>query len=272
MSPPEKKQKTDSYTLYYWPGIPGRGEYIRLAFEYAGVPYTEKLNGNTLMSTLRNPSKIGHPPHFAPPALELPSGKVISQTTAILNHIAPKLGLAGELGSKLAGEEQLSAEDRERAEEERSTVNQLVLTGMDLCVEAHDVHHPIASSKYYEEQKDAALERSESFRAERMPAFLTHFEKVLSTNPATMDSERTFLVGAKTTTADLVLFHVVDGLLFAFPRRMAVLKKGGKYDDVFALHERVAGEEGIKEYIASGRRKKFSNGLFRHYPELDGEK
>jgi glutathione S-transferase len=27
------------YTLHYWGGIPGRGEFMRLAFEHAGVPY-----------------------------------------------------------------------------------------------------------------------------------------------------------------------------------------------------------------------------------------
>lgn len=65
--------------------------------------------------------------------------------------------------------------------------------------------------------------------------------------------------------------QVVDGLLFAFPRRLAVVKESGEYDSVFALYERVKGEQGIKEYIASGRRQAFSVGLFRHYEELDGE-
>ena len=29
------------YELFYWPGIQGRGEFIRLAFEDAGVPYDD---------------------------------------------------------------------------------------------------------------------------------------------------------------------------------------------------------------------------------------
>ncbi|KZT00497.1 glutathione S-transferase-like protein [Laetiporus sulphureus 93-53] len=271
MSPPEKKARNAGYTLYYWPGIPGRGEYIRLAFEYAGIPYTENLNPETLESTIHDASKVGHPPHFAPPMLELPSGHTISQTPAILNHIAPKLGLAGALGSKLATGEGLTEEEREKAEEERSAVNQLVLTALDVNNEAHDVHHPIASSKYYEEQKEAALERAADFRASRIPKFLAHFENVLTTNPATADGERTYLIGKQTTTADLVLFHVMDGLLFAFPKRMAAVNKSKEYDHVFKLHKRVARENGIKEYIASGRRQKFSMGLFRHYKELDGD-
>jgi glutathione S-transferase len=32
---------THPYELYYWPGIQGRGEFIRLALEHAGVPYVD---------------------------------------------------------------------------------------------------------------------------------------------------------------------------------------------------------------------------------------
>lgn len=52
---------------------------------------------------------------------------------------------------------------------------------------------------------------------------------------------------------------------------MAALKDSGKYDEVFALKERIEDENGIKEYLASGRRNKYGMGIFRHYEELDGE-
>lgn len=241
-----------------------------------------------LLPTITNASKVGHPPHFAPPALELPSGRMLSQTAVILNHIAPKLGLAGALGSTVVKSD-LSEAEREKAEEERSTVSQLVCTALDVNNEAHDVHHPIAVSKYYDDQKAAARERAADFRANRIPKFLTHFENVLTSNPATKEGEQTYLVGKQTTTADLVLFHVstlrtsrpadtdsaavqvLDGLLFAFPERMGVLEESGKHKHVFALHQRVQGEKGIKEYIASGRRQPFSDGLFRYYKELDAK-
>ena len=63
--------------------------------------------------------------------------------------------------------------------------------------------------------------------------------------------------------------QVLDGNTFAFPKCMASLKKSGKYDNVFALKERVEAEPGIKEYLASGRRQAYSMGIFRHYEELD---
>lgn len=43
------------------------------------------------------------------------------------------------------------------------------------------------------------------------------------------------------------------------------------YPLVFALHERVSNEKGIKEYLASERRLPFGMGVFRYYEELDGE-
>lgn len=111
-----------------WPGNPGRGEHVRLAFEYAGVPYAEFEDPSQLLSVITDAKKVGGTPHFAPPALKLPSGTFLSQTPAILNHIAPKLGLAG----KKEGAD---------PEELRSLVNQLVLTALDLnnevCV--HDL-------------------------------------------------------------------------------------------------------------------------------------
>ena len=30
-----------AYELFYWPGIQGRGEFVRLALEEAGAPYVD---------------------------------------------------------------------------------------------------------------------------------------------------------------------------------------------------------------------------------------
>jgi len=35
----ESKMSKHEYTLHYHGGIPGRGEFVRLAFEYTGTPY-----------------------------------------------------------------------------------------------------------------------------------------------------------------------------------------------------------------------------------------
>jgi len=251
-----------NYILHYWYGIPGRGEFVRLAFEYTNTPYKNSTDNTTLLPTVKNP-KVGAP-HFAPPCLELPCGRYISQTAAILSYLAPKLGLDGT--SDIQGSE----DDKAIV---RAQVLQLVMTALDLNNEVHDVHHPISPGAYYEEQKEEAAKRAVSFRADRMTKYLGHFQSVLLSNAANKEGSGPYLVGTKTTIADLVLFQMIKGLYFAFPRRTKALKASGEYDLVFKLHERVAAEPRIAEYLKSDRAQAFSNhGIFRHYPELDGEK
>ena len=66
-----------------------------------------------------------------------------------------------------------------RDEAGRLWTHQLQLTIADFLVEVHDVHHPIASSLYYEDQKKEARRRSEIFIAERIPKFMNYFERVI---------------------------------------------------------------------------------------------
>ena len=59
-------------------------------------------------------------------------------------------------------------------------------------------------------------------------------------------------------------------LFFAFPKEMAALKESGRFPMLFEkLYPGVKEEKGIKEYLASDRRKPYGMGIFRHYPELD---
>ncbi|KAI9099843.1 hypothetical protein DFS34DRAFT_684868 [Phlyctochytrium arcticum] len=245
----------ESYTLHYWPEIPGRGEYIRLAFESSGVKFTDNTDVPQLQKLCMS-LNAGHPPHFACPILEISTdGKshYISQTPAILAYLAPKLGLLGKTEGLSPAEHQIY----------QAHINQLTFTILDLSNETHDTHHPVAVADYYEDQKAEAKRRADDFRANRAPKFLKYFNLTIEGNKA--GKER--LVGDKTTVADLTLFQVIDGLKFAFPRYMASLEKKGDYKHVFALHQEIATE--LKGYLGSERRRKFSNGLFRHYDELD---
>src|SRR5690349_21517155 len=119
------------YELYYWPGIPGRGEFIRLAFEDAGVAYDDvgRRSMPALMRALE-PSGDALTP-FALPVLhhETKSGVVVvSQVAAILQYVAPKIGVVP------------------RDESLRLRAHQIQLTITDLLAEVHDTHHPIGSS------------------------------------------------------------------------------------------------------------------------------
>ncbi|MDP6173513.1 MAG: glutathione S-transferase, partial [Rhodospirillales bacterium] len=85
------------YELYYWPGIQGRGEAVRLALEEAGADYVDVArgsgkNGVPAMLKLLNGKKVPYPP-FAPPFLK--AGKLlIGQTANILMYLGPRHGLA----------------------------------------------------------------------------------------------------------------------------------------------------------------------------------
>ncbi|WFD02526.1 glutathione transferase [Malassezia obtusa] len=228
------------YCLYYWPQIPGRGEFVRLAFARAKVAFSE-VNDISTLQQLTSPQegKTGVPPHLAVPILEVQNGAnrfYLSQTPAILHYLAPKLGLDGE-------------QPGVDPEVTRSQVLQLALTGLDWAVEAHDVHHPIGVMLYYEEQKDEALRAAQAFRSERIPKF----------------AKTCRLLGTKTSIADLVLFQVLEGLHFAFPHAMEKLASSTPQLGQF---RRELSDE-LRAYLESPERRAFNDGLFRHYPELD---
>lgn len=237
-----------SYELYYWPDIPGRGEFVRLALEDAGCPYVDMArqpDGMRRMTELMDDPAVVRPP-FAPPFLK-DGERVIGQTAAILAHLGPRLSLAPE------------------AFEDRLWVHQIQLTIADLVAEAHDTHHPLGVDLYYEDQKPEAARRAKSFREQRIPKFLGWFEAILARNPAGDQ----WLFGDAGTYADLSLFHTVEALRYAFPKATArALKQTPR---VASLAERTPERPGIKAYLISGRRLPFNeDGVFRHYPELDG--
>jgi len=234
-----------AYELYYWPTIQGRGEFVRLALEEAGADYIDAARESEGVAVmLRMMEHAEHPP-FAPPFLK-DGETVIGQTAAILLYLGARHGLAPK--DPAGG----------------LWTHQIQLTIGDFVAEAHDTHHPVAVSLYYEDQKEEALRRAKEFRHNRIPKFLGWFETVLARNP----SGGRHLVGRTLTYVDLSLFQVVEGLAYAFP--MATAGALTKAPLVAALHDAVAERPRIKAYLASPRRIPFNEeGLFRRYPELD---
>ncbi|MEO8037720.1 MAG: glutathione S-transferase family protein [Betaproteobacteria bacterium] len=236
------------YELYYWPGIPGRGEFVRLALEAAGADYVDvaRLSGRgkgvRAMLGLMNDAVLSQPP-FAPPFLK--AGKlVIAQTANILQYLGPRLDLVP------------------ASEASRLWAHQLQLTVTDLLFEVHDTHHPIALGLYYREQRAEAKRRTRYFLKDRVPKYLGYFEGVAAANRGRM-------VGRKLSYVDLSLFHVLEGLRYAFPKTIA--KLAPDWPTLGALHHRVAAQPAVAAYLASSRRIPFNeNGIFRHYPELEG--
>lgn len=243
--------RTAAYQLYYWPGIPGRGEFVRLAFEEAGVRYVdvalvpEQQGGGAgaLMQVLQD-EQVERPP-FAPPFLKV-GRRFIGQTANILLYLGGRLHLAPpDTASRL-------------------WVHQLQLTLADFLVEIHDIHHPIGSGLYYEQQKGAARRRARQFIEHRLPKFLGYFEQIAARNRA----RGPWLVGSRLSYVDLSAAHVVAGLRYALPRSCARVLRS--CPDLCALHDAVFERPRIRRYLRSDRHVAFNeDGIFRHYPELD---
>jgi glutathione S-transferase len=243
------------YELHYWPSIQGRGEFVRLAFEATGIAYADVARGTGLprtgMPVLLNwqqDENVTTPP-FAPPVLQ--HGKrVIAQTAAILMYLGPRLGLVG------------------RSEASRLWTHQIQLTVADAVTEAHDTHHPISGALYYEDQQAEAQRRAKDFRLNRLPKYLTWFEAILGRNKSNGATGKLHLVGSRISYADLSLFQLVEGCLYAFPNATsAALDDAPK---VARLHDEVARHKRLAIYLRSERRIAFNeDGVFRRYPELD---
>ena len=85
-----------AYELFYWPGIQGRGEFVRLALEAAGAPYVDVARergagrGMKAMTAMLEGGAPQTP--FAPPFLR-DGAIVVSHVANILHYLGPKLGL-----------------------------------------------------------------------------------------------------------------------------------------------------------------------------------
>lgn len=232
------------YQLFYWPGIQGRGEFVRLALEDAGASYDDvarKPGGIDRMMAMMD-GRERRPP-LAPPFLK--AGKlVIAQVAEILYFLGPKLKLSP------------------RAQVDRLWLHQLQLTITDFVKEIHDTHHPLGGEFYYEDAKPEAKRFTENFLKERAPKYLGYFETVLK------KSGGPYSLGRNVSYVDLSLFQLIEGLRYAFPKAMKRIERD--VPRVVTVHDKVTERERIKKYIKSPRRIPFNeSGIFRHYPELD---
>lgn len=231
------------YELYYWPEIQGRGEFIRLALEDARADYIDVARTGAGVGAMMKLMEGNGTPPFAPPFLK--SGKLlIGQTANVLFYLGSRHGLAP------------------KTESGQLWLHQLQLTITDLVLEIHDTHHPLGPSLYYEDQRAPAKRRTEEFWSERVPKYLGYFEEVLTDNGGIT------IAGRRVSYVDLSLFQIVEGLRYAFPRRMKTFE--AQIPKLVKLRDRIAARPNVKAYLESDRRIPFNeSGIFRHYRELD---
>ncbi len=230
-----------AYTLWYWPTIQGRGEFVRLAMEAGGIAYTDAAREQGEDALMKDMEARAHAP-FAPPYLDT-GEQVIAQVANILLYLGDTHDLAP------------------ADSEGRLWLHQVQLTVTDFVAEVHQVHHPVGVGAYYEDQKPEAARFAKEFREDRMPKFLGWFEQAVRGD---------WLMGERWSYGDTSIFQLIEGLRYMFPRRMTALEQD--IPKLLALHARVAALPGIAAYLASPRRIAFNtDGIFRHYPELDAE-
>ena len=234
-----------SLELWYWPMIPGRGEFVRLFCEAGEIEYTDMAREKGVEALIEDmEGREGIKP-FAPPYI-VDDEVVIGQVAHILVYLTDKHGLgSGDLATDLQ-------------------LIQLQLDITDIVEEVHSVHHPIASSKYYHEQMDAALDKAADFRANRLPKYYAHFESALSVH------DGPFVLGEQWSHVDTSLYQLMEGIDYMFPNLARAIEDD--YPNMQALQGAVPDIEGVAAYLASERRIAFNEeGIFRHYPELDEE-
>ena len=143
------------WQLIYWPTFPGRGDFVRLMFEEAGVAYDDVCrieDSHLAVLAFYQPPEPGVvAPVFAPPTIR--KGEfVLSQTAAILQYLGRLFGLYPSGGA-----------------EEEARAMQLTLTVMDYVSEGIDAFHPIKKTGTYDSQKDEAEKFIEAFKKDRLP-------------------------------------------------------------------------------------------------------
>ncbi|MEM7405064.1 MAG: glutathione S-transferase [Pseudomonadota bacterium] len=234
--------------LYYWPVLQGRGEFVRLIMEDAGLDYVDVARlpesdggGFAAIERLRS-GAVGAPCPFAPPAV-VHDGQVVAQTAVVCEYVADLAGA-------------MPADPKARVD-----IRQHLLTILDVVDEAHDTHHPVTVKLTFEEQRAQAIDAARAFVNGRLQQRLGYFEDLLRNGGGS-------LVGGHDGIADIALFQVLCGLQYAFPKAMAVTR--ASIPHCLALQARVATRPNLAAYLASERRLPFNeHGIFRYYADLD---
>lgn len=167
--------------LYHRPlELKGRGEFLRLMLEDAGVEYensSENLYGPTgLMDAFRGdqPENVDHQvapfPLLYPPAIwHRPAhGEevIINQVGACMVYLGENLGYAPQTVA------------------ERARADSIMLNALDYISEGRRTFHPLNDRMSYKDQKEEGDKVSKEFCKTRMPVYLRHFNKVVRNNGA----------------------------------------------------------------------------------------
>ncbi|XP_064633372.1 glutathione S-transferase P 2-like [Lineus longissimus] len=188
---------SEGYELYYWP-FAGRGEFIRLIFEDAGVPFKDISDRPTLLELKEG--RDGFYPGFAPPYLRK-GNFTLNQTPVICRYLGKEYGYWPE-----------KEEDHWHAEQVNATIH-------DFIAEGRLVFHGVGFVKSYYDQVEETKPYIAWFKKERFAKWLGLFERNLAANHGGTG----FVVGDKCTYVDLALLHVLRAAASQFPDEWAAI-------------------------------------------------
>ncbi|XP_013395749.1 glutathione S-transferase [Lingula anatina] len=230
---------SSEWVLYYWP-LAGRGEFVRLVFEEAGVPYKE-INDVELLS--KNFKKIDLPPSedfsfpcFAPPVIKK-GDFVLSQTPVICEYLGKKFGLYPDGG-----------------EEEEYHARQFNLTIHDFIADGRLAFHGRNHTESYYTQKEETQTYIDFFVKNRLPKWLRNLEHLLNANYG-KHGGKGYAIGTKMTYVDLALLHVLRATESQFPAPWEELK--GSFPLCREFKERMSQRPNLAAYFKSDRCRPF---------------
>ena len=228
--------KEAEFRLYYWPGFPGRGEFMRLLFPETQMPYVDVFEGKTKEEAVKMGYGKGKK-HFAFPVLE--HGDIyVSHSRVICRYLGKKFD-GGRLYPK-------SEKDRLQAEMIMGAVDGVVEEGLRTW-------HAINTNASYYEQKEATQPFIEYYKTKRLPKWLDFFETLLKEN--FKKTGKLLFVGDELSWVDICVFHAIDGNLFESPEEFE--KEPTEY--VKKFHNAIWERPNIKALPNSDKRTKFTH-------------
>ena len=192
------------YELYYWPTIQGRGEFVRLALEEAGADYVDVARRGQARRAGDDEADRRHA-HRAPAVrAAVPQGR---QARHRADRQYPALtsgrAWASRRATRPGGCGRINCSSRSPIWWWKSTTP--IIRSRASSITRSSARRPSGAPKY--------------FWRYRVPKFLGYFERVLAS------SGGPYLLGRRLSYVDLSLFQIVEGLRYAFPKRMKRFEK-----------------------------------------------
>lgn len=225
------------WKLYYWGTQStgkGRGEYARLMFEVARVPYTEINDVNVIVPLLDRGGTIGTAPFpaYTVPMVMGPNGICLSQTSAVCAFLGKKFGLYP-------------------TPEQEFNALQIALSISDFHAEGRGVFHPKDNFASYFQQVEEAKEAVAKFVVSRFLHWLNHFEHLYTSNNGEGEG---FFIGKTMTYVDIMMYHVLTAAASQFSEAW---ESAAHVPRIKAFRERMEAHPAIAEFIKSDRYRAF---------------